>query len=154
MKRQAATLKSKPLTSSLTCHALRLLPEQDIKMELIQFAKLHHIKACCVISCVGSVHPLHIRLANQKKGISKKGYFEILSLSGTLSSSSAHLHLAVADKVGKVIGGHLMEGTCVYTTAEVVLGILPNLSFDRQPDAITGYKELVVRPAVRQQKKS
>ena len=30
----------------------------------------------------------------------------------------AHLHIAVADSAGNVVGGHLMDGCFIYTTAE------------------------------------
>jgi hypothetical protein len=49
------------------------------------------------------------------------GKFEIVSLSGTLSSSGHHVHMSIADCDGNVFGGHLMEGCLVRTTAEIVL---------------------------------
>jgi len=51
----------------------------------------------------------------------------------------------VADAQGRVIGGHVMPGCIVRTTAEVVLGLLPGWEFRRQSDTATGYLELVPR---------
>ncbi len=61
------------------------------------------------------------------------GELEILSLAGTLSPDGVHLHMAVADSSGTVIGGHLCAGSLVRTTAELVLGLLPEWQF--QPGA-------------------
>jgi uncharacterized protein len=46
---------------------------------------------------------------------------------------------------------HMMPGCLIYTTAEIIIGILPHLSFRREPDAQTGYPktgylELVIYP--------
>jgi predicted DNA-binding protein with PD1-like motif len=71
---------------------------------------------------------------------------EILSLSGTLSPDGAHLHIAVADSQGAVIGGHLCAGSLVHTTAELVIGLLPEWRFSRELDLATGYAELRITP--------
>ncbi len=71
----------------------------------------------------------------------------MLTLSGTLSTGGAHLHLSVSDETGRVIGGHLAYGCRVRTTAEILLAPLPDWRFSREPDPDTGYLELVVRPA-------
>ena len=47
-------------------------------------------------------------------------------------------------------GGHLLPGSAVYTTAEIVLLILSDLAFDRAPCPRSGYDELVVTRAPRE----
>lgn len=42
-----------------------------------------------------------------------------------------------------------LNGCTVRTTAEVLLALLPDWRLSREPDAATGYDELVVRPAAR-----
>ncbi|MGA1484026.1 MAG: PCC domain-containing protein, partial [Vulcanococcus sp.] len=74
------------------------------------------------------------------------GELEILSLSGTLSPDGAHLHVAIADRNGTVIGGHLCAGSLVRTTAELVIGLLPEWQFRRELDPATGYAELRISP--------
>ncbi len=54
--------------------------------------------------------------------------------------------MAVADSKGAVIGGHLCAGSLVRTTAELVIGLLPEWRFCRQPDPATSYSELQIRP--------
>ena len=46
-----------------------------------------------------------------------------------------------------VTGGHVAYGCTVRTTAEVLLALLPDWRFSREPDAATGFDELVVRRA-------
>ena len=53
----------------------------------------------------------------------------------------------MSDSTGRTLGGHLLDGCRVYTTAEIVLAELPALVFSRETDATFGYKELVVQPA-------
>ena len=100
-----------------------------------------------MITCVGSLTVATLRLANQEGPSVYKGHFEIVSLVGTLSTNGSHLHIAVSDSTGRTIGGHLLDGCRVYTTAEIVLGELPQLEFRREKDDTFGYQELVVRPA-------
>jgi predicted DNA-binding protein with PD1-like motif len=74
--------------------------------------------------------------------------FEIVSMEGTLSPDGCHVHIAISDGAGQVIGGHLASGCTVRTTAELVLADEPSLDFAREPDESTGFAELVVRPRV------
>lgn len=69
---------------------------------------------------------------------------EILQISGTVSKNGLHLHMTISDSKGKVKGGHVRPGCRVRTTAELVLGIIPDISFERTYDEATGYKELKV----------
>ena len=52
---------------------------------------------------------------------------------------------ALSTATGQVLGGHVAAGCLVRTTAEVLLALLPDWQFTREPDATTGYDELVVR---------
>ena len=58
----------------------------------------------------------------------------------------AHLHMALSTATGQVFGGHVAPGCIVRTTAEVLLALLPEWAFAREPDVTTGYDELVLRP--------
>lgn len=127
--------------------AFRLPPGADLKDALVDYCVTQGIEAACIIGCVGSLQGAHIRFAGQPEGVHLEGRLEILSLSGTVSLHGAHFHVAVANERGELAGGHLVSGSPVYTTAEIVLGILPGMIFHRTFDALTGYKELEVRAA-------
>ena len=124
-------------------HAIRLTPGQDLMKQLRIWASDHD--AASVLSVVGSLNHANLRFANQPQPTRIDGPLEILSVSGTLSKHGVHLHLSVADGQGKMTGGHLKLGSEVFTTAEIVLGVYPDLVFDRELDETYGYKELVVR---------
>lgn len=76
-----------------------------------------------------------------------EGPFEIVSLVGTVSAAgSCHLHASLADKDGRVIGGHVVGDMVIFTTAEVVLGECIACEFSREMDDETGFAELTVHP--------
>ena len=124
--------------------ALRLKPGQDLKRALSETVAQEDARAGFVLTCVGSLSRAALRLADRDGESVFEGPFEILALSGTLSPDGLHLHLALADKDGTTLGGHVLEGCVVYTTAEIVLGFLQDVGFSRRLDAETGYAELVV----------
>lgn len=134
-----------PHSSASTIFVLRLMPHEDLKKSLQRFAADNKLKAAVIVTCVGSLEQYNLRFANQKQGHSQEGHFEILSLTGTLSGSSAHLHLSVADGQGVTRGGHLLDDNLIFTTAEIAIAELTDLAFDRIPDPGSGYAELAIR---------
>jgi predicted DNA-binding protein with PD1-like motif len=121
---------------------LRLRPGDDLRQALEACMSEQEEQAGCLISCVGSLSVAQLRLAGAKEATRIGGDLEILSLAGTLSSDGAHLHISVANNNGAVIGGHLCCGSLVRTTAELVIGLLPEWRFRREFDPTTGYAEL------------
>ncbi|TGE19957.1 DNA-binding protein [Hymenobacter elongatus] len=137
------------LSSPMRTYALRLGPGQDLRQQLAAFTQQHQLKAAAIVTCVGSLTTTTLRLANQNGPTVYKGHFEIVSLVGTLSVNGSHLHLAVADSTGRTVGGHLLDGNLVYTTAELVVGVLEELDFRRELDPVSTYQELKVYPAAK-----
>lgn len=127
-------------------YAFRLRPGQDLVDELKQFARKEKLKAGLILTAVGSVKKAKIRFANEPTSVEVSGFLEIVSLVGTFSADSAHLHGSFSDRTGKTVGGHLEEGSPIYTTAEIVVGELEDVEFAREKDPVTTYSELVVRP--------
>jgi hypothetical protein len=125
-------------------YALRLHPGDDLKIKLSEFVKENKIKAGYIITCVGSLSKVTLRLANRNETQTWKENFEITSLTGTLSPDGNHLHISVADKEGVTIGGHLMDGSIISTTAEIIIGEAPDLIFRRELDSVTTLKELKI----------
>jgi predicted DNA-binding protein with PD1-like motif len=93
----------------------------------------------------GSLNHANLRLANAEQSQIFPGKLEIVSLTGTLSPDGVHLHISVSDNTGRTFGGHLLHGSPIYTTAEIVLVELPEIAFSRETDAETSYRELVIR---------
>ncbi len=121
---------------------LRLRPGDDLREALLAALASHGHTAAFVLSGIGSLAPAQLRLAGAADATVIAGDTEILSLSGTLGSGGAHLHASLSDAQGRVIGGHVLSGCRVRTTAEVLLAVLPGYRFERRIDAATGYAEL------------
>ncbi|WP_218043308.1 PPC domain-containing DNA-binding protein [Oryzomonas sagensis] len=134
--------------SSITSLSLRLRPGDDIRNSLSRLLQDRELPAACVLSCAGCLSRAALRLAGSGGGTIIEGPLEIVSLSGTLSPQGPHLHIAFADSTGRVLGGHLLDGCIVLTTAEIVLAILPDVRFSRRHDTATGYAELVITSPV------
>ena len=122
--------------------ALRLGPGQDLLSEIDRFIEERNIDAACILTCVGSLTRACLRYANHEESVTLAGHFEIVSLTGVMSTAGSHYHIAISDGTGKTTGAHLMAGSTVYTTAEIVIGILPDHRFLRTHDPATGYPEL------------
>jgi len=124
--------------------ALRLRPGQDLRKELMRVVEQEKLEAAAIVTCVGSLTKVTLRYANQPEGTVIEGHhLEIVSLVGTLGRAGSHLHLSVSDETGKTVGGHLLEGSAVYTTAEIVLQVLDDVRFGRAHDDLSTYDELV-----------
>lgn len=125
-------------------YALRLHPGQDPVAALDAFAQERRLEAAYVLTCVGSLTRAVLRFANQDEAVTLDGHFEIVSLTGVFSIHGSHYHIAIADEGGRTYGAHLLEGSRVYTTAEIVLGSLEEVRFLRTYDPETGYDELKI----------
>ncbi len=124
---------------------LRLRPGQDLRVELGRFARAHKLRAAFVASCAGSCTRTAIRYANQPGASVREGHFEIVSLTGTLAADGMHVHASFADSTGATFGGHLMDGSIVYSTAEIVIGEQERAVFTREVDPTYGWHELAVK---------
>lgn len=125
-------------------HVIRLRPGDDLFKSLSAYVRQERIRAGVILTTVGSLTQTRLRFANQRQLTSIQGKVEIVSLVGTVELDGSHLHLSVSDHRGKTIGGHLVEGCLVYTTAEIAIAELPDLRFSREPDAASGYPELKI----------
>ena len=130
---------------NISTHAIRLKPGEDLKESIDKLVKEKGLKAGWVVTCAGSLTDYMIRFANQPAGSSGNGHFEIVSLTGTISINGSHLHISISDSAGKTIGGHLMPGCKIYTTAEIVLQTTDKYEFAREKDGTTKWEELQIK---------
>lgn len=129
--------------------AMRLKEGEDLKQSICNFVKKNGYTSASVVCAVGSLGKARIRMAGAKPDTQDireyNGIFEIVSLIGTIDQTGkSHLHISIADPEGKVIGGHLKEGSIVHTTVELTMINDPNLVFTRKVDDITGFDELYI----------
>ena len=125
-------------------HVFRLKPGEDLKKSIQQYVDSHHIKAGWIVTCVGSLTDYQLRFSNQLQPYTGSGHFEIVSLTGTLSENGSHMHISISDSTGKTIGGHLLDGCKIYTTAEIVLHASDEFIFKRENDGSTPWNELKI----------
>ncbi len=128
--------------------SVRLTAGQDLCGEIEHLASKEGIKAACVVSLVGHLTKAVLRMADGKTVKEWEGSYEIVSATGTISPEALHMHIAVSDQEGSVIGGHLKMGSIVGMTCEVVFLIFDDVIYSREHEARTGYDELVVKPKI------
>lgn len=126
-------------------HVLRIKPNADLKESLLRYAQENHIQSGSIISAVGSLKSMVVRIADGKSLEEYHEPVELTSLSGTFSDGHLHAHvLAISSKM-EVFGGHLMPGCRINTTMEVVIMDFSDAyNNTRVFDPQTGYDELLV----------
>ena len=135
---------NKSTMQNIQAFPFRLKPGEDLKKGIEKVVHENHIKAGWISTCVGSLTNYNIRFANQPTTNSGSGHFEIVSLTGTVSTNGVHIHISISDSTGKTIGGHLSEGNIIYTTAEIVICSSNNYVFKREVDGTTPWDELQI----------
>jgi hypothetical protein len=131
-------------------HAVRLTPGSDLRNELLRLSRTLGLRAGCILTGVGSLSQARLRMPGRtgeaEAFITLDEPLEIVSLTGTLSAEGLHVHIGLSRGDGACVGGHLVCGCIVHTTAELVIGELTDVEFARPVDPATGYGELSVRP--------
>ena len=128
-------------------YTFRLTPGQDLFDAIQAFVMKKHVTAGCVLSGVGSLTVATLRLADRIENSEFQGPFEIVSITGTVSTHGSHLHISIADGEGKTLGGHFESGCTIYTTAEIVLAVFPDVVYKREFAEDSGYDELTIYTA-------
>ncbi len=103
---------------------------EEILDKVKEIALKENIKLAS-INALGAVSEFTVGVfkTDEKKYYSNefKGYFEIVSLTGTINTMNdefyTHLHMSAGDDTGKVFGGHLNRAI-VSATCEMVINII------------------------------
>jgi predicted DNA-binding protein with PD1-like motif len=113
-------------------HTLRLKPGQDFLDSIEEYVKKNNIQAGVILSAVGSFTHVTLKFANRDFLTEYDTHFEIVSVTGTVSIHGSHIHTSISDGDGKTIGGHLVSGCKIYTTAEIVLAEFDDVIYKRE----------------------
>ena len=100
---------------------LRLRRGDDLLLSIRRLAEREGLRCAAVLSGVGCVTEAHVRDAS---GVTVR-------------------HIALSREDMTTLGGHLMEGTVINTTCELVLLELDGWRCGVEQDAETGYDEIV-----------
>lgn len=125
-------------------HILKLMPGEDLVLSLQYYCVQKEIEAAYLATCVGSFESISFRKGYTRELIGLGGIFEIVSITGTLSKGGSHIHGSFSDEQFHLLGGHLVKGCIVKTTAEVVIIELEGHQLTRSKDNLTGYKSLKI----------
>ena len=128
---------------------IRLAPGTDLYDGMLAACERYGIRNGVVISAIGSLG--RVRFCDVEALPDKKcgyGYGRVLELDDTIELTGAsgvicsdvggelnlHVHISMSDKTGKGYGGHLVQGTTVLMTADIVLGEIEGVSMLREYD--------------------
>ena len=102
---------------------LKLAPGSDLHLSLEDLARREGIHGF-VLGVVGNLTRAAFQCPGQSEPTVLEGDLEVITLNGTLSPDSVHLHLSLSDGACQVWGGHLEPGTIVQKGADVLVGVL------------------------------
>ncbi len=129
--------------------ALRLKPGTDVLLGLQEACERHGINNGVILSAIGSLDGVcycnPVELPEKKAGY---GYGEVLHLTGPIEllsgsgiichddkgETNLHVHVSLSDRYGTGHGGHLVEGTKVLLTVDVVIAEIEGLVMGRKFD--------------------
>lgn len=139
---------------------MRLGPGEDILPAIVEIAEECQIRQAVILGGAASLTHAHLRnvrrypdqfpITDEVRVFSPvDGPLELLSLSGNISQTEdgeAYIHCHAAISVGQpdadALGGHLLTGTTVYSTAELSLMEVEGCTIMRAGDPETQVPEL------------
>ena len=80
-----------------------------------------------LLSAVGDLSMVSFKCPLNNKPITLEKKLEIITLSGYLTSKVSHLHISVSDDKCNVLGGHLLTGTTVLKSLDILIGVIPGI---------------------------
>ncbi len=115
---------------------LKLEKGSDIKLSLENLCKTSNINGF-VLGVVGDLSVAVFQCPKRKEKTFLEGNLEIITLNGSLSPSSVHLHLSVSDTNCQVWGGHLENGSIALKGVDILIGDLTEFKSDLVPDKLS-----------------
>ena len=128
--------------------AVRLKPGTDVLLGLQEACERNGINNGVILSAIGSLQDPHFCNPVELPTKAGYGYGETLHLTGPIELTSAsgiichddegntnlHVHMTVTDRHGNAHGGHLVEGTKVLLSVDVILAEIEGLVMGRKFD--------------------
>ncbi len=128
--------------------AIRLKPGTDVLLGLTEACKELGINNGVILSAIGSLDGAKFCNPVELPTKAGYGYGEVLHLTGPIELTSAagiichddegninlHVHMGLSDRYGNAHGGHLVEGTKVLITVDVIIAKIEGLVMGRKFD--------------------
>ena len=121
-------------------HYFYNLPSGVDVYESLNELYIQHGSKLFLLSAVGDLSKVLLKCPLNEKPIIIQNKLEIITLSGYLDESFSHLHISVSDNNCSVFGGHLLSGTIVLKTLDILLGVIPNL----QHRSLAGINDIAI----------
>lgn len=126
--------------------ALRLTPGTDVLLGLTEACNRAGINNGVILSAIGSLDTPHFCDVVELDTKAGYGYGETLHLTGPIELTNAsgiichddegntnlHVHMTITDRHGNAHGGHLVEGTKVLLTVDVVIAEIEGVIMGRK----------------------
>ena len=126
--------------------AVRLKPGTDVLLGLQEACERNGINNGVILSAIGSLKDPHFCNPVELPTKAGYGYGETLHLTGPIELTSAagiichddegntnlHVHVGLSDRHGNAHGGHLVEGTKVLLTVDVVIAEIEGVVMGRK----------------------
>ncbi|WP_320667642.1 PCC domain-containing protein [Prochlorococcus sp. MIT 1307] len=107
-----------------------LPPGSDLRLSIEELATSQRMSGF-VLSIVGNLSRACFQCPGRTNPTILEGNLEIITLNGTFSPNSVHLHLSISDGNCQVWGGHLENGSEVLKGADILVGFLERKQSDK-----------------------
>ena len=127
---------------------VRLGANSDLKLGIEAFCNENQITSGVILFAFGSIKDVRycnaMRAPEVKAGYAYSdppliinGGMELIGLNGTISKNKegiieTHIHFSMSDQYGNGHGGHLVEGTKVLITAEILIAELEDIEMTKK----------------------
>ena len=108
-------------------HSFYKIPSGADVYDSLSKLQKHQNSTLFLLSAVGDLSKVSFKCPLNNNPIILDKKLEIITLSGYLTSTDCHLHISVSDENCSVFGGHLLNGTKVLKSLDVLLGVTNNL---------------------------
>jgi hypothetical protein len=119
-------------------YCIRLIHQENFLEMLEKFAKDNNLENAIILSGVGMLKNAEIGYFDNGKYIVEtiERPTELVSTNGNMFINPSgkpewHIHVALAQKTHKMVGGHLLKGI-VWNTAEIFIQTIPGAKFVRE----------------------
>ena len=108
-------------------HSFLKLPSGADVLNSLNELQMHSNSTSFLLSAVGDLSIVSFKCPLNQKPIILEKKLEIITLTGYFSSKESHLHISVSDDNCNVFGGHLLSGTMVLKSLDILLGAITNI---------------------------
>tara|TARA_Y100001968_G_C19342540_1_gene710283 strand:- start:457 stop:1068 length:612 start_codon:yes stop_codon:yes gene_type:complete len=105
---------------------IKLLSGEDIFNSLNEL-NIYPNSTSFLLSAVGDLSMVSFKCPLSENPITLEKKLEIITLSGYLTSKESHLHISVSDDNCNVFGGHLLTGSTVLKSLDILIGVITDV---------------------------